>query len=287
MARTLGEFATTGQARLTQALALDKHDARRDIQVLLGHALGVSRAYLLAHAEDVLTPDALARGNALLERRLAGEPVAYILGQKEFYGLDLQVTPAVLIPRPETELLVELALALIPCDAPREILDLGTGSGAIAIALARNRPSARVVAVDSSAAALAVARANAAALQAGNVQFAQSDWFGALGVRKFDIIVSNPPYVAAQDPHLRQGDLCFEPNAALVGGADGLACIRTIVAGAKAYLWPGGWLLLEHGYDQAEACQALLHAHGFREVVSYPDLAGTLRVTAGRSIQEA
>lgn len=282
MAQTLGAAAVDAQARLMQALALDATVARRDVQVLMGNALGVSRAYLLAHGDGPLPPDALTRWQSHLARRFAGEPIAYIVGYREFYGLDFQVTPAVLIPRPETELLVELALALIPVDAAREVLELGTGSGAIAIALARNRPLARVVAVDSSVDALTVARANAAALQATNVRFVESDWFAALAVRKFDTIVSNPPYVAAQDPHLRQGDLRFEPTAALVGGVDGLDCIRTIVAGAPMHLLPGGWLLLEHGYDQAEACQALLHAHGFRDIESHPDLAGTLRVTAGR-----
>ena len=282
MAQNLGAIAADAQARLMQALALDATEARRDVQVLMGCALGVTRAYLLAHGDDPLPPEALARWQSQLTRRLAGEPIAYIVGHREFYGLDFQVTPAVLIPRPETELLVELALALIPVDAVCETLELGTGSGAIAIAIARNRPLVRVTAVDRSVDALAVARLNAAALQAANVRFVESDWFAALGVKKFDTIVSNPPYVAARDPHLCQGDLRFEPAAALVGGDDGLDCIRAIVAGAPAHLSPGGWLLLEHGYDQAEACQALLHAHGFREVVSHPDLAGTLRVTGGR-----
>lgn len=282
MAQTLGEMLAHAQVRIMQALALDASEARRDAQVLFGHALQVSRAYLLAHGDDLLTPTALARCEELLARRCAGEPVAYILGQKEFYGLGFQVTPAVLIPRPETELLVELALALVAVDQPRELLDLGTGSAAIAIAIAKHRPLAHVTAVDCSAEALAIAQANAAVSNVANIHFVQGDWFAAVGVMKFDIIVSNPPYVAAHDPHLRQGDVRFEPTSALVGGSDGLDCIRDIVAGAPAHLSPGGWLLLEHGYDQALACRELLQAQGFREVASHPDLSGTLRVTGGR-----
>jgi len=282
LAQSLGETLVHAQERITQALALDKSEARRDAQVLFGHALQVSRAYLLAHGDAPLAPEALARCEELLGRRLAGEPVAYILGQREFYGLSFQVTPAVLIPRPETELLVELALALATVGNPCEVLDLGTGSAAIAIAIAKHRPLAQVTAVDCSAEALVVAQANAAVSKVANIRFVQGDWFAALGVRKFDIIVSNPPYVAARDPHLRQGDVRFEPAGALVGGGDGLDCIREIIAGAPAHLSLGGWLLLEHGYDQAQACQALLHAQGFREVASHPDLSGTLRVTGGR-----
>lgn len=282
MAQSLGAALAHAQQRIVQALALDKAEARRDVQVLFGYALQVSRAYLLAHGDDLLTAEVLARCEALLARRLAGEPVAYILGQREFYGLSFQVTPAVLIPRPETELLVELVLALAAVDNAQELLDLGTGSAAIAIAIAKHRPLAHVTAVDCSAEALIVAQTNAATLQVANIHFVEGDWFAALGVRKFDIIVSNPPYVAARDPHLRQGDVRFEPAGALVGGHGGLDCIREIIAGAPAHLTPGGWLLLEHGYDQAQACQALLHAQGFREVASHPDLSGTLRVTGGR-----
>lgn len=282
MAQSLGEMLVHAQKRIVEALALDRAEARRDAQVLLGYALDVSRAFLIAHGDDLLTPEELARCEELLGRRLAGEPVAYILGQREFYGLMLHVTPAVLIPRPETELLVELVLALVPPNNPREILDLGTGSAAIAIAIAKHRPRAQVTAVDRSAAALVVAHANAAVSKVGNIHFAQGDWFAAVGVRKFDIVVSNPPYVAANDPHLHQGDVRFEPAGALVAGGDGLDCLRDIIAGAPAHLSPGGWLLLEHGYDQAQACQALLHAQGFREIASHPDLSGTLRVTAGR-----
>jgi release factor glutamine methyltransferase len=282
LAQVLGEMLADAQMRITQALALDRSDARRDAQVLVGHALQLPRAYLLAHGDDLLTSEATARCEELLGHRLAGEPVAYILGQREFYGLTLRVTPAVLIPRPETELLVELALALTPADSLPKMLDLGTGSGAIALAIAKHRPHAQVTALDCSTEALGVAQENAVFSKVANIQFVQSDWFAALGVRKFDTVVSNPPYVAACDPHLRQGDLRFEPAGALVGGSDGLDCIRKIIAAAPAHLSPGGWLLLEHGYDQAQACQALLHAQEFREVASHPDLSGTLRVTGGR-----
>ncbi|MDN5753936.1 MAG: peptide chain release factor N(5)-glutamine methyltransferase, partial [Nitrosospira sp.] len=214
-------------------------------------------------------------------RRSHGEPVAYLVGQREFYGLDFKVTPAVLIPRPETELLVELALARIPADRPCRILDLGTGSGAIAITIAKHRPLADITAVDFSAEAVAVARMNAGQLKARNVHITQADWFDGLGEEKFDRIVSNPPYVAGGDPHLTQGDLRFEPRAALTTGGDGLDCIRFIIASAASHLVAGGVLLLEHGYDQAEACSQLLNDTGFGDVFSRPDLAGIMRVSGG------
>jgi release factor glutamine methyltransferase len=217
---------------------------------------------------------------ALAERRRQGAPIAYILGVREFYGLEFGVTPAVLIPRPETELLVELALERIPEAAAARVLDLGTGSGAIAVALAHERRQARVTAVDVDYAALTVARANAKR-HGASVRFFCGDWFGALPGESFDLIASNPPYVAAADPHLAMGDVRFEPQRALVGGADGLDCIRAIVARAGAHLRPGGWLLFEHGYDQAEACRALLLAQGYKEVQSWPDLAGIARVSGG------
>jgi release factor glutamine methyltransferase len=251
-----------------------------EARMLLERVLGKTRAWLIAHANEAAGAEAEQAFAALAERRRQGEPIAYILGEREFYGLDFQLTRAVLIPRPETELLVELSLARIPENAAVRVLDLGTGSGAIAVALAKQRPQARVTAVDVDYAALAVARANARR-HGVSVRFFCGDWFGALSGESFDLIVSNPPYVAAEDPHLALGDVRFEPQRALVGGADGLDCIRTIVAKARPHLRSGAWLLFEHGYDQAEACRALLEAQGYREVQSWPDLAGIPRVSGG------
>ena len=218
---------------------------------------------------------------ALLERRLGGEPIAYLLGEREFYGLTFKVSPATLIPRPETELLVELALQRIPQLGARRVLDLGTGSGAIALSIAHARPNAEVVAVDASAAALEVAQFNTQQLALGNVRLLQSDWYAALHGERFDMIVSNPPYIAAGDAHLAQGDVRFEPSSALVSGTDGLDDIRRICAQAKAHLKSKGWLLFEHGYDQAAPVRALLRQAGFAEVFSARDLAGIERVSGG------
>ena len=252
-----------------------------EAHMLLERVLGKNRAWLIAHADEAPGTEAEQVFAALSERRCQGEPIAYILGNREFYGLEFQVTPTVLIPRPETELLVELALGRIPDNAAVRVLDLGTGSGAIAVALAKERPQARLTAVDVDYAALAVARANASRHRV-SVRFFCGDWFGALQGETFDLIVSNPPYVAAGDPHLGMGDVRFEPPRALVGGADGLDCIRAIVAKARAHLCPGACLLFEHGYDQAEACRALLQTRGYLEVQSWPDLAGIPRVSGGR-----
>jgi len=265
-------------AQALRARGIDPIDAR----ALLEHALGVDAAYLAARPELALSAARQARFERLLERRRAGEPVAYLVGRREFFSLEFAVTPAVLIPRPETELLVEQAVERLPADAASTVLDLGTGSGCIAIALARERPRARVTAVDRSAAALTVARRNAGRLSASNVEFVRSDWFAALAPGAFDLIVANPPYIADADPCLASGDARFEPRAALAGGADGLDRIRDIVARAPAWLDPGGWLLFEHGYDQAQACRNLLDAANFREIASYRDLAGIERVSAGR-----
>ncbi len=251
-----------------------------EARMLLDRVLAKTRAWLIAHADESVSIESEQAFAALAERRRQGEPIAYILGKREFYGLELGVTRAVLIPRPETELLVELALERIPENAAVRVLDLGTGSGAIAVALARARPQARVTAVDVDYAALAVARANASR-HGVSVRFFCGDWFGALPGETFDLVVSNPPYVAAGDPHLAMGDVRFEPQRALAGGADGLDCIRAIIASAVAHLRPGAWLLFEHGYDQAEACRALLEAQGYREVQSWPDLAGIPRVSGG------
>jgi release factor glutamine methyltransferase len=250
-----------------------------DARVLLQSVLGVDYAHLAAHLERTLSDAERERYFALVERRRAGEPVAYLTGEREFYSLAFMVTPAVLIPRPETELLVELALERIPENAPCRVLDLATGSGCVAIAIAKNRPRAQVVATESDRAALEVARENARRHATGNVEFVKSNWFGALGARRFQVIVANPPYVAEGDPHLAEGDLRFEPRAALVAGADGLECIRDIVARAHEHLAAGGWLLFEHGHDQAARCRALLEQAGFLRAASWRDLAGVERVS--------
>ena len=279
MIATVGALLETAVGELTA----DRNtaEARRDAQVLMGFALGVSRAWVTTHTDQPTDSEAAARFRSLVELRVSGHPVAYLVGVKEFYGLPLRVTPEVLIPRPETEELVEAALEKLPQGAARTVLDLGTGSGCIAIAIARQRPAAQVTAVDSSSPALALARENAAALDV-QVEFLQSDWFAALGGRRFDLIVANPPYVAEDDPHLRQGDLRFEPSPALSAGADGLADLCRIVGAVPEYLSPGGWLLLEHGYDQAEACRNLLRKAGFDEVVFRADIAGLPRIAGGR-----
>jgi release factor glutamine methyltransferase len=270
--------------QLAQTLGLSADEARVDAQTLLRRALGVTRAWLIAHAEQALTTEEQTRFQHLLHRRLQGEPVAYILGRREFYGLEFTVAPGVLIPRPDTETLVEAALRLMQQNpsTSRQILDLGTGSGAIAIAIAVNDSLSRVVAVDKSEDALNVARGNAERLGAASVRFMQSDWFAALADERFDIIASNPPYIAAGDPHLSQGDLRFEPLGALASGVDGLDDIRRIVALAPAHLEPGGWLLLEHGYDQADRVAALMREAGFTEIDHAADLAGIRRVTLGK-----
>ena len=263
-------------AQVLATARLDPVDAR----VLLRTSCGVNDAYLIAHADDALSAAQASAYTALAARRIAGEPVAYIVGTREFYSLEFKVTPAVLIPRPETELLVEFALERM--DSTGSVLDLGTGSGCIAIAIARHRPRAKVVAVERSAVALAVARENAARHAAGNLELIASDWFAALGDRPFDVIVANPPYVAADDPHLQQGDLRAEPASALTAGIDGLDCIRAIVAEAPRHLNRGGWLAFEHGYDQAARCRKLLGAAGLEEVFTRTDIAGVERVSGGR-----
>lgn len=251
-----------------------------EAELLLAHALGRSRSWLYAHGDEPLDPAVQAAFEALLQRRQAGEPVAYLIGRRGFWRFELRVTPATLIPRPETERLVELALARLPAGRALRVADLGTGSGAIALAIACERPRARVVATDASAAALAVARANAEALALGNVEFRPGDWCVPLRGERFDLIASNPPYVAEGDPHLDA--LRHEPLAALAAGADGLEAIRTIVRDAPMHLVSGGWLLLEHGHDQGAAVRVLLQAAGFVEVATERDLEGRERVSLGR-----
>ena len=259
-----------------------KDVAAGDARALLRAALGVDETHLAAHPEQILTREQGDRFAEWLRRRRAGEPIAYITGEREFYSLAFKVTPAVLIPRPETELLVEAALERIARDAPRRVLDLATGSGCVSIAIAKQRPRARVVATDISDAALELARENARRHAAANVEFVEGDWFGALGAARFDVIVANPPYIAEGDPHLAAGDLRFEPRRALVAGPDGLECIGPIVARAHAHLVAGGWLLFEHGHDQAERCLSLLARIGFRDLTTLRDLAGIERVAGGR-----
>jgi release factor glutamine methyltransferase len=251
-----------------------------DLRVLLCHALALSRVSLITQSERALDAAEAQRLRALVQRRLAGEPIAYIVGEREFFGLSFAVNSAVLIPRPDTELLVELTLERLP-DGGRA-LDMGTGSGAIAVAVAHSRRDAAVTALDVSAEALAVARRNASA-NGVQVTFMQSDWYGALATERFDVIASNPPYIASGDRHLSEGDLRFEPAGALTDHADGLSALRQIVAGAPRFLQPRGWLLMEHGYDQAQAVRALLADAGYTEVQSWTDLAGIERVSGGRA----
>lgn len=250
-----------------------------EARILIGFALQLSRIQLITQSERALTDSEAQHVATLIRRRLAGEPIAYIVGEREFYGLSFYTSPAVLIPRPETELLVELALDRLPDKG--SLLDLGTGSGAIAIAVAHTLPAARVTAIDASSEALAVASRNAQR-HGAQVRLLQSDWYTALDNERFDIIAANPPYIIAGDPHLSQGDLRFEPVDALTDHADGLSALRNIVANAPMHLASGGWLLMEHGYDQADAVRKLLAAAGFSDIESWTDLAGIERVSGGR-----
>lgn len=269
-------------ALAARTLAPHSPSPRLDAEILARHALHLSRTQLVMRAHDPLSPHEEEALQKLIVRRRQGEPVAYITGRREFWSLDLAVTPAVLIPRPETELLVERALARLPNDARLRIADVGTGSGALALALARERPRARVVAVDACAQALVQARENAARHGIQNIEFRHGDWTGPLAGESFDMIVSNPPYIQTHDPHLRAGDLRFEPRAALDGGADGLEAIRAIVENAPHHLIEGGWLLLEHGFDQKDAVLALLARRGLKETRDYADYAGHDRVAEAR-----
>jgi release factor glutamine methyltransferase len=290
-------------------------EAKLDAQLLLQHTLNVNRAWLIAHENENLAPEKLAEFNSLIERRAKGEPIAYILGEREFYGLNFMVTPDTLIPRADTETLVEIALAKIAVDKVITntsfrsmsessvfqadnyktldsdirrndgvtVLDLGTGSGAIAMAIAKHRPQAQVTAVDASQAALAVAQRNAEHLQISNVQFLLSDWFSALEQVRFDVIVSNPPYIEQDDTHLTQGDLRFEPISALASGQDGLDDIRTIIDDCLVHLKPQGWLMLEHGYNQAQAVADLMAQIGLLNIETIKDFGGNDRVTIGKN----
>lgn len=275
---------TVAEALRAAALRIE----RRDAEVLLCASLSCNRAHLIAHASETLDQASTRNFQAWVDRRALGEPVAYLTGRREFYGREFLVGPEVLIPRPETEHLVEQALARLPSQqwpedpAHASVLDLGTGSGAIAITLALERPALAVTACDVSQGAIMLASKNASQLDA-KVEFVQSDWYSALPGRRFDLIASNPPYVAALDPHLGQGDLRFEPRGALTdNSADGLSSLRQIASGATLHLHPGGWLLLEHGYDQADAVQGILLQSGFEDLICIHDLAGIPRVAGGR-----
>ncbi|ROR34800.1 peptide chain release factor N(5)-glutamine methyltransferase [Inmirania thermothiophila] len=259
-----------------------RREARLEAEVLLAHALGRPRSWLWAHPEAVPGEGARTRFEHLVARRAAGEPVAHLTGRREFWSLELEVGAATLIPRPETERLVELALALLPEASSARVADLGTGCGAVAVALAVERRGIEVVATDLSAAALAVAARNAARHAPGRIELRQGDWWQAVAGRRFHLAVANPPYIAADDPCLRRGDLPWEPQIALTPGGDGLGAIRAIAAGAAAHLHPGGWLLLEHGADQGPAVRAILAAAGLVEVTTARDLAGHERVSGGR-----
>ena len=266
------------QATAETGLGLQRIDA----EYLLAHYLAKPRAWLYAFSDQSLSDRQVEDFMALANRRVAGEPVAYITGRRGFWSLDLHVSPDTLIPRPETELLVELALEHLPASGPVTVLDLGTGSGAIALALAKEQPLARIIAVDASLAALSIAQSNAAELRISNIKFMHGDWYAGLAGQRVEVIVSNPPYIEAADAHLGQGDLRFEPRSALASGEDGLDDIRVIVAEAPEHLNPNGWLLVEHGWNQGAAVRRLFSAAGFVDVVTEQDLERRDRVTLGR-----
>lgn len=254
-----------------------------DAQILLCHATGATRTTLIAWPERTLSDDQQRLFESLIDKRRTGHPIAHIIGEREFWSLPLTVTPDTLVPRPDTELLVEVALGLLKGLSKPVIADLGTGTGAIALALGSERPDANIIATDRSQQALDVARSNARKLSLSNVEFALGNWYDALSANgSFDLIVSNPPYIRSDDPHLLEGDVRFEPEQALVSGTSGLDDIKILVHGGRDYLRKGGWLLLEHGYDQAEAVQDLLSDAGYEEVASRRDLGENLRASFGR-----
>lgn len=277
--QTANAPAFTTRTTIADALQGNGTLPQAEMRMLVGHVTHLSRVQLITQTERLLTPEQAQQLTELFERRLAGEPIAYLIGNREFYGLSLQVNSAVLIPRPETELLVELALQRLPKNG--HLLDMGTGSGAIAIAIAHARPDASITALDASQQALAVAASNAARHDT-NIHFLHSDWFAALAGQRFDVIVANPPYIVAGDRHLAEGDLRFEPIDALTDHADGLSALGKISRRAGAHLSAQGWLLMEHGYDQADAVRVLLQAEGFEEIQSWRDLADIERVSGGR-----
>ena len=269
--------------KLARAASYSSDTPRLDAEILLAFVLKQTRTWLHTWPDKVVDEPDLQQFNALLSRRIAGEPIAHLVGSQEFWSLELQVSPATLIPRPETERLVELALERIPTDSRYEILDLGTGCGAIALALAHERPLCHITATDQSALALELARHNAQQHQLNNVTFLHGNWFSPLeNQQQFDVIVSNPPYIVENDPHLQQGDVRYEPVSALAAGPDGLDDIRQIIEGARSHLKKHGWLLLEHGYDQAQAITTMLRSQGYEMVEDFDDYAGIPRIAAAR-----
>ena len=278
MATEVSRLIDEGIARLQRVTDQPRHEA----EILLAAALGRTRAWIMAHPEEsILDCDATDRYEAYVTRRSHGEPVAYVLGEKEFWSLPLAVTPDVLIPRPETELVVELALTHLPRDREAQVLDLAAGSGAIALAIAHERPRATVVGTDNSAAAISVARRNASRLRLRNADFAVGSWFEPVAEERFDLIASNPPYIAEADARVEPGVRRFEPHGALFAGTDGLEALRVITGVAGRHLLPGGWLVVEHGDLQGSAVRDLLGAAGFAGVATHQDLAGLDRCTEG------
>ncbi len=270
--------------KMSCALKSTSPTPQLDAEVLLMHVMGFHRSELITRQTALVNDDQVLRVKNFLARRQAGEPIAYITGSREFWSMELAVTPATLIPRPETELLVEQALTRIPKEASWKIADLGTGTGAVALALAKERPRCQLIAIDISSAALETARTNIKKLSLKNIELRQGNWFVPLANEKLDMIVSNPPYVNSDDPHLSQGDVRFEPKAALMAGVDGLDAIRHIAQQARLYLKPNGWLLLEHGWNQASVIHQFFYQHGYHDIVCYQDMAGHDRVSTAMNI---
>ena len=275
------DIVSRDASRLARSLSLPAAESRLEVRILLEHVLGVDRAWLLTHDGDQVTLESQGRYDALLARRLAGVPIAYIVGQREFYGRPFKVGPSVLIPRPETELLVDLAKSRLPANEACDVLDLGTGSGCIAISLALECPAWRVTGIERSQLSLDLARENAYCLRA-QVELRQGEWFADLADSRFDLIVSNPPYIAELDPHLWSGDVRFEPREALVSGPGGMSDLNQIIRQSRDFLKPGGWLLIEHGWDQGRAVEDLMKQLGFWQVQGHQDHGGRDRATTGR-----